>query len=40
MKPFLLGLIAAVGIALGAHYAIGTLNWSAEAKYSAPSVRL
>lgn len=40
MKPFLLGLIAAVGIAIGAHYAIGSLNWSAEAKYSSPAVRL
>jgi hypothetical protein len=40
MKPFLLGLIAAVGIAVGAHYAIGSLNWSVEARYSSPSVRL
>jgi hypothetical protein len=40
MKAFLFGLIAAVGIAVGAHYAIGTLNWSAAAKYSSSSVRL
>ena len=40
MKAFLLGLIAAVGIAVGANNAIGTLNWSVAAKYSEPSVRL
>jgi hypothetical protein len=40
MKAFLLGVIAAIGIAIGAHYAMGTLNWSAAAKYSTPSVRL
>ena len=40
MKAFLFGLIAAVGIAVAAHYAIGTLNWSVAAKYSEPSVRL
>ena len=40
MKPFLFALLAAVGIAVGAHYAIGSLNWSAEAMYSSPAVRL
>jgi hypothetical protein len=40
MKAFLLGLVAAIGIAVGAHYAIGTLNWSSAAKFSSPSVRL
>ena len=40
MKSFLLGVIAAIAIAVGAHYAMGTLKWSAAAQYSSPSVRL
>jgi hypothetical protein len=40
MKPFLLALIATVGIAVGAHFAMDRLNWSAEARYSSPNVRL
>jgi len=40
MKAFLLGLIAALGIAIGAHYAIGTLDWSSADRYSSQSVRL
>ncbi len=40
MKPFLLGLIAAIGIAFGAHYAMGDLNWSAKSEYSSNAVRL
>ena len=40
MKPFLMGVIAAIAIAVGAHYAMGTLDWSATAQYSSPSVRL
>jgi hypothetical protein len=40
MKSFLLGLIVAIAIAVGAHLAIGSYDWSAAAIYSPPNVRL
>jgi hypothetical protein len=40
MNAFLLGVLAAFGIALGAYYAINTLNWSSAARYSSDAVRL
>ena len=40
MKPFLLGVVAAVGIAVTAYYAVHTLNWSSASTYSSPTVRL
>jgi hypothetical protein len=40
MKAFLLGILAAVGIAVGAYYAVNTLNWSSAARYSSEAVRL
>ncbi|HEX6015034.1 MAG TPA: hypothetical protein VFY87_25200 [Geminicoccaceae bacterium] len=40
MKAFLLGVLAAVGIAVGAYYAVNTLNWSSAARYSSDAVRL
>jgi hypothetical protein len=40
MRAFLLGAVAAVGIALTAYYAIQTLNWNSAATYSSPAVRL
>ena len=40
MKPFLLGVVAAVGIAVTAYYAVHTLNWSSTSTDSSPTVRL
>ena len=40
MKPFLLGIVAAIGIAVTAYYAVHTLNWSSASTYSSPTVRL
>lgn len=40
MKPFLLGVIAAIAIAVGAHYALGTLDWSSATRFSSSTVRL
>ena len=40
MKPFLLGVVAAVSIAVTAYYAVHTLNWSSASTYSSPTVRL
>jgi hypothetical protein len=40
MKSFLLGLFVAIAIAVGAHFVIGSYDWSAAAVYSTPNVRL
>ncbi|MFZ1427002.1 MAG: hypothetical protein WAS21_09565 [Geminicoccaceae bacterium] len=40
MKAFLLGIAAAAGIAVGAYFAVHTLNWSSATTYSSPTVRL
>lgn len=40
MRAFVLGVVAAVAIAVGAYVALGTLNWSSAERFSAPSVRL
>jgi hypothetical protein len=40
MKPFLMGVIAAIAIAIGAHYAMDRLDWSSAATFSSSSVRL
>lgn len=41
MRAFILGVVAAVIIAVGAHFALDSLEWSSAEIYSAPaSVRL
>lgn len=41
MRAFVLGVLAAVIIAVGAHFALGSLDWSSKQLYSDPaSVRL
>jgi hypothetical protein len=40
MKAFVLGVLAAFGIAVGAYVAIHTLNWSSAERYSSQAVRL
>ena len=40
MKAFVLGVLAAFGIALGAYYAVNTLNWSSATRHSSDAVRL
>lgn len=40
MKAFLLGMVAAAGIAVGAYYAVHTMNWSSAKTYSSQTVRL
>ena len=40
LEMVLLGILAAVGIAVGAYYAVNTLNWSSAARYSSEAVRL
>ncbi len=40
MKAFLLGIVAAAGIALSAYFAVHTLNWSSATTYSSSTVRL
>jgi hypothetical protein len=40
MKAFILGVAAAIGIAVVAYFALNSLDWSSAERFSAPSVRL
>jgi hypothetical protein len=40
MKAFVLGILAACGIAVGAYYALESLGWSSAERYRSGAVRL
>jgi hypothetical protein len=40
MKAFLAGLLAAILIAIAAHYALNALGWSSAQRFATQNVRL